>query len=99
MKMQLFQRISTAAILGVSMLSLAIAPANAAACRDAHGRFTKCPASTTAVARPAHATKAANAAAKHEKTAGAAPSAKMANASSAAKASHAGKKAAAPHAG
>lgn len=40
-------RISTAALMAISALGLTTLPANAAACRDAHGRFTKCPASLT----------------------------------------------------
>jgi hypothetical protein len=108
MIMKLFHRISTAAVLGASMLSLAIAPANAAACRDAHGRFAKCPTTAAAAVRPAHATsaraaKVASAATKHEKatsaTTAAIPATKMAGMASTAKAPHAAKKAGAAHAG
>ena len=105
--MKLFHRISTAAVLGASMLSLAIAPANAAACRDAHGRFARCATTAAATARPAHMTKVASAAAKSQKTASApsaktataAPATKMASMTPAAKRPHTAKKAAATHAG
>lgn len=35
-------RISTAALMAISALGLTTLPANAATCRDAHGRFTQC---------------------------------------------------------
>lgn len=36
-------RFSTATLMAISALSAASLPANAAACRDAHGRFASCP--------------------------------------------------------
>jgi hypothetical protein len=37
-----FRTASLAALAGFSMLAMATAPASAAPCRDAHGRFAKC---------------------------------------------------------
>ena len=49
-----FRTLATAMLLGVSALTV-VAPANAAAsCRDAHGRFIKCPGGAVALA-PRHA--------------------------------------------
>ncbi|AZI35409.1 hypothetical protein NT2_09_01070 [Caenibius tardaugens NBRC 16725] len=53
-------RISTAALLAISALGAASMPANAAACRDAHGRFAKCPVSATAPAKTAKTTRASH---------------------------------------
>lgn len=51
-------RISTAALMAISALGAASLPANAASCRDAHGRFVTCPGKAPAKATKAHATKA-----------------------------------------
>lgn len=51
-------RISTAALLAISALGAASMPANAAACRDAHGRFAKCPVTASATPAKAKTTKA-----------------------------------------
>lgn len=59
-----FRKISTAALLAVSALGLATAPANAAPCRDAKGHFTKCPAASHAVPAKSAAAKPAAAPAK-----------------------------------
>ena len=41
-------------LIAASALMLAGAPAYAAPCKDAHGKFTKCPAAATAKAAPQH---------------------------------------------
>lgn len=51
-------RVSTAVLLAISALGAASMPANAAACRDAHGRFAKCPTSAVTAAKATKATKA-----------------------------------------
>jgi hypothetical protein len=51
-------RISTAALLAISALGAASMPANAAACRDAHGRFAKCSTSAPATHAKAKTVKA-----------------------------------------
>lgn len=49
-----FRNLAGAALLGVASLTIAIAPANAAACRGPNGRFVKCgaPAAKSVAAKP-----------------------------------------------
>ena len=46
--MSSFRTLLAASLIGASAMAMAAAPASAAPCRDAHGKFAKCPAAVEA---------------------------------------------------